>query len=339
MLKTAVIILNWNGKKFLEKFLPNVLENSRLPATEVIVADNGSTDGSLEWLMAYPKNITCIKLAENLGYAGGYREALKQIEADYYVLLNSDVEVSENWLQPLLAYMDSHPKTAACQPKIRAFYQRDEFEYAGAAGGYIDFLGYPFCRGRIFDRLEKDVGQYDTARSVFWATGACLMVRKTAYEEAGGLDAGFFAHMEEIDLCWRMRNLGYDIACIPQSTVYHVGGGTLEYQNPAKVYLNFRNNLYLLYKNLPLKKRKWRIFLRMMLDGIAALKYLFEGKPKLVKAILRAHRDFRKAKPQLNLHRNIQTGISYPADPTISRISLLLQYYLRNRKTFDRIKF
>ena len=250
MKKISHVILNWNGSEMLRTFLPSVVEFSQQDEVEICVADNGSTDDSVEVVRREFPQVRLIELASNYGFADGYNRALQQVDAEYVVLLNSDVEVTPHWLVPLMKYMDHHPEVAACQPKIRSYRQRGMFEYAGAAGGYIDRYGYPFCRGRILDKVEKDGGQYDSVESVFWATGAALFIRLKDYREAGGLDGRFFAHMEEIDLCWRLRARGRGIVCIPQSEVYHVGGATLAKENPRKTFLNFRNNLLMLYKNL-----------------------------------------------------------------------------------------
>ncbi|MEY4986656.1 MAG: hypothetical protein RL567_435, partial [Bacteroidota bacterium] len=265
-MSVAIVILNYNGKAFLSKFLPKVISTS--PEGDIYVADNGSTDDSIELIKSQFPQVKLIRSAENLGYAGGYNYALKHIEAEYYVLMNSDIEPKERWLSNLLSYFQANPKVAAAQPFILSYQEPTKFEYAGAAGGYWDRYGYAFCRGRIFDAIENQSQQYETAL-VNWATGACLMVRANAYWEVGGLDAYFFAHMEEIDLCWRLQRAGYDIAAVATSEVLHVGGGTLAQGNPKKTYLNFRNNLILLYKNLPKQKRTGILFSRMLLDGLA----------------------------------------------------------------------
>ena len=243
-MKTAVVILNWNTEDFLRKYLPGLINSvSSIDGAEVIVADNDSSDSSLELMKTLFPSVRTIELEKNFGFTGGYNKAFEQIDCEYFVLINSDIEVPENWLQPLIEWMDNHPDCGACAPKLHSWYQRDKFEYAGAAGGYIDKFGYPFCRGRIMKRLETDRGQYDTVENVFWATGACLMVRSSVYRKLGGLDNRFFAHMEEIDLCWRMQLEGWKVTVIPQSVVYHVGGGTLPASSPYKLYLNYRNNL------------------------------------------------------------------------------------------------
>ena len=290
-MKTAVVILNWNGKNWLEKFLPNVISNS-LDAT-VIVADNNSTDDSISYLKENFPNIQIIQNNGNYGYAKGYNLSLKQIDAQYFILLNSDIEVTENWIFPIISLMDSDENISACQPKILDYNNKTKFEYAGASGGYIDKFGYPFCRGRIFDHLEKDKGQYNNTTEVFWATGACLFVRSSHFLEIGGLDEDFFAHQEEIDLCWRLKNKGYKIMVEPKSEVYHVGGGTLNVGSPYKTHLNFRNNLYMMFKNLPLSSLFIIIPIRLILDGIAAITFLNKEKGlQHLLAIAKAHFSF-----------------------------------------------
>ena len=294
MLKCAVVILNYNGRKFLEQFLPNVLENTNRELAEVIVADNASTDDSVAFMQSHYPNIRLIENESNGGFATGYNLALRQIEAEYFVLLNSDIEVTPRWIEPVLEMMDADETIAACQPKILSYYDKTKFEYAGSCGGFIDKYGYPFCRGRIFQNLETDEGQYDTPMEVFWATGACMFVRAGLFLKYGGLDDSFFAHMEEIDFCWRMKNMGYRIFCCPQSKVYHIGGGTLPKNSPRKTYLNFRNNLSLLVKNLPGNKLRSVIVYRIFLDWIAAFKFLCEGCFGDFKAVYQAHFDFYK---------------------------------------------
>ena len=271
MMKVSVVILNWNGCDMLRTFLPSVVRCSKSGQVEVCVADNGSTDASVEMLREEFPCVRIIVLDQNHGFADGYNLALQQVEAEYVVLLNSDVEVTEHWLEPMISYLDAHPEVAACQPKIRSQRQKEYFEYAGAAGGFIDKYGYPFCRGRVMEVVEKDEGQYDTILPVFWATGAALFIRLADYREAGGLDGRFFAHMEEIDLCWRLRSRGRKIVCIPQSTVYHVGGATLKKENPRKTFLNFRNNLVMLYKNLPDEELNKVMRIRACLDYVCLL--------------------------------------------------------------------
>lgn len=332
----AIVILNWNGAAMMRRYLPTLLEYSEGDAV-VWVADNASTDESMQMLSSGFPQVKTIQLDKNYGFAEGYNRALKQISADYYVLLNSDVEVTEQWLQPLLEYMDAHKDVAACQPKILSIADRGQFEYAGASGGYIDRFGYPFCRGRIFDTVERDEGQYDNIADLLWATGACLMIRAQDYHRVGGLDGRFFAHNEEIDLCWRLRQLGRRIVCIPQSHVYHVGGGTLPKSNPMKTYLNFRNNLTMLYKNLPSDElgtvMRWRWFL----DYLAAFETLiFNHNWGDFKAIYRARRDFQAWKPRFDKDRE-----QMESTRVISRLSerksfsILWMYHVKGRKTFN----
>lgn len=297
-MKTAVVILNWNTKDFLEKFLPGLLDSVKGMDAEVIVADNGSTDGSMELMEKLFPSVRTIVLSKNFGFTGGYNRALAEVEADYFVLINSDIEVSPIWLHPLVSWMDAHPECGACGPKLLSWYERDTFEYAGAAGGYLDRYGFPYCRGRVMQKVWKDEGQYDAPADVLWVTGACLMVRSRLWKELGGLDGRFFAHMEEIDLCWRLQIKGYRVTVVPESVVYHIGGGTLPVTSPFKLRLNYRNNLLLLENNLPLtigrRKAVWRIFLRKIIDGITAVAYLFQGKPAFFKAVIEAHREYRK---------------------------------------------
>ncbi|MDR0895306.1 MAG: glycosyltransferase family 2 protein [Prevotellaceae bacterium] len=300
----AVVILNWNGKEMLQHFLPDVIRYSEADGAVVYVADNGSTDRSVTMLRQQFPAVRLILFSENYGFAGGYNRAMQQLDARYVVLLNSDVEVTEHWLLPLIEYMDAHPQVAACQPKLRSWRQRDKFEYAGAAGGFIDTYGYPFCRGRMMNKVEADHGQYDTNASVFWATGAALFIRLEDYREAGGLDDRFFAHMEEIDLCWRLKARGKDIVCIPQSVVYHVGAATLKRENPQKTFLNFRNNLLMLYKNLPEHELRSVMRVRAMLDYLAACYFLVRGAWRNAWAVIRARKAYRKLRPQYQEQRN-----------------------------------
>lgn len=292
MKKVAVVILNYNGRKFLEQFLPNLIANCDPAIFEVIVADNASTDDSVAFMREHFPSIRLIINGSNGGFATGYNLALRQVEAEYYVLLNSDIEVTPHWIEPIIELMDSDPKIAACQPKILSYYHREQFEYAGACGGFIDKYGYPFCRGRVFQTLENDEGQYDTPMEVFWATGACMFVRAGLYHQMGGLDDSFFAHMEEIDLCWRLKNAGFKVFCCPQSKVYHIGGGTLPKNSPRKTYLNFRNNLSLLFKNLPEGHVAPVIAYRIVLDWVAAAKFFCEGCFADSRMVFKAHFDF-----------------------------------------------
>lgn len=324
MKKTAVVILNYNGALFLRQFLPMLIHQT--PEADLIVADNASTDDSESATQAFPQ-VTWFPLVQNFGYAGGYNEALKQLPNEYFMLLNSDVEVTENWLTPLEAFLDNHPEYVAVQPKIKAFHQRSHFEYAGACGGFLDKLGYPYCRGRIFDTLEQDTGQYDTPIDVHWTSGACMLIRADAFRQAGGFDADFFAHMEEIDLCWRLRSMGLKLACQPQSTVFHVGGGTLQKSSPRKTYLNFRNGLFLLIKNVPLTQILWLLPIRVALDLAAALKLGWEEGRGHFGAILKAQ---RTALVQVPVYWRKRTRTSNsPKTPMI-----LWQYFFLNKKTF-----
>ena len=306
-MKTAVVILNWNTKDFLGKFLPGLIASVEGRDAAVAVADNGSTDGSAGLLYEKFPEVQVLPFNENYGFTGGYNRALEEIDAEYFVLLNSDIEVTPGWLDPLVEWMDSHPDCGACGPKLRSYYDRGSFEYAGAAGGLLDSFGYPYCRGRVFGRVAKDKGQYDSPADVLWISGACLMVRSSLWKELGGLDERFFAHMEEIDLCWRMQLNGWKITLVPSSTVYHIGGGTLPAGSPRKVFFNFRNNLLLLDNNLARTfaargmspswsrlKAGLRLFFRMILDGLSALVYLLTLKPDNFSAVLKAHREFRR---------------------------------------------
>lgn len=338
MTKLAIVILNWNGKHWLEKFLPNVLEHSLMSGVEVCVADNGSSDDSLEYLKNNFAEVKLIELGENYGYTGGYNRALIQIKAEYFLLLNSDIEVTENWLQPLLNLMDENPNIGACQSKILWYDNKTMFEYAGASGGFIDKFGYPFCRGRIFDTMEQDQGQYDNAMKIFWATGACLLVRSDAFFKAGMLDDDFFAHMEEIDLCWRMQNLGYEIWVEPKSTIYHVGGGTLHKSNPKKTFLNFRNNMALLYKNLPSNALFSIIFTRLIIDGLAGLQFLLKGNFADCLAILKAHFAFYKMIPSLNIKRKRNSNNQkFSTLNGVYTKSIVWQYFAEKKNEFSKI--
>lgn len=336
--KIAVVILNWNGCEMLRSFLPSVVRFSEADGGVVYVADNGSTDDSVEMLRREFPTVHLIILEKNNGFADGYNLALKQVDAEYVVLLNSDVEVTEHWLAPLVAFMDAHPETAACQPKIRSWRQKEQFEYAGAAGGFIDRYGYPFCRGRILGVVETDNGQYDTVIPVFWATGAALFIRLKDYWEAGGLDGRFFAHMEEIDLCWRLRSRGRQLVCVPQSEVFHVGGATLKKENPHKTFLNFRNNLVMLYKNLPQEDLLPVMRIRAILDYIAALSFVLKGQIPNALAVLRARRAYASLRPSFtasreeNLKKTCLTVI-----PERTKSSILAQFYLHGKKFFSQL--
>ena len=330
MTKLAIVILNYNGLAHLRRFLPTVLLHA--DGHEVWVADNASTDGSVDWLIEYQPDVKLLRYAQNTGYAGGYNAALRDIEAEYYLLLNSDVEVTAGWLASLLALMDSDSRIAACQPKIRAYDLRTHFEYAGAAGGFMDYLGYPFCRGRIFDTREEDRGQYDDIREVFWATGACLMMRGSAFREAGGFDDRFFAHMEEIDLCWRLLTKGYRIMYCGYSTVFHVGGGTLHKSNPRKTFLNYRNNLLMMYKNLPRGRRKKTILIRLVLDGLSSVRYILAGAWPDVWAIVQAHFAFYRMLGQFK-----QTTVRTQQRAPLYYKSVVWEYFVKRRTTFTEL--
>ena len=336
-MKVAVVILNWNGEAMLRRFLPTVVRYS-CDEAEIWVADNASDDASVQLLREHFPSVRLIQLDKNYGFAEGYNRALAQIEAEYYVLLNSDVEVTHHWLTPLVEYMDAYPDVAACQPKLLSEANRDYFEYAGASGGFIDRYGYPFCRGRIFNTVEEDNGQYDYIIDILWATGACMLIRSADYREAHGLDGRFFAHNEEIDLCWRLRQCGRRIVCIPESEVYHVGGGTLPKSNPMKTFLNFRNNLTMLYKNLPDGELKGVMRVRRVLDYVAALKMLVADRSWAdFKAVVKARRAFYRWRHNFDDDRR-EIGQTRTAGPS-ERVgySILWQYYIKGRKTFSRL--
>ncbi len=335
--KIAVVILNWNGVHFLEKFLPNVLQHSSI--AEVIVADNQSTDNSVNYLKQHFTKVKIIINSSNEGFAKGYNLALEHVKADYYVLLNSDVEVSANWIEPIIDLMEKNPKIAACQPKILDFNHKTKFEYAGAAGGMIDKLGYPFCRGRLFNVLEEDKGQYNNQMEVFWATGACLFVKADAFWKVGGFDEDYFAHMEEIDLCWRMKNIGYQIYVEPASVVYHVGGGTLNKLSPKKTFLNFRNNLITLTKNASSKGLMFKIIYRMVLDGIAAFKFLLDGNPSHFWAVIKAHISFYNFLPSTlqkrkSLHK--MNGFKYSTTGVFEK-NVVFEHFMHKKNTYKEL--
>ncbi len=339
MLKLAIVILNWNGKAMMQKYLPSVIECSDMESVEVIVADNGSTDGSIDMLHEEFPSLRTIILDKNYGFAEGYNQALRQVEAEYFLLLNSDVEIRQKrWVNPMLDYMDKHPNTGACQPKLLSLKHPDEFEYSGGAGGFIDKYGYPFCRGRVFGTVEKDHGQYDDTVPLLWATGAALMVRAQDYWDAGGLDGRFFAHMEEIDLCWRMRTLGKEIVCVSESTAYHLGGATLNKDNPRKTFLNFRNNLLMLYKNLPEEDLHRVMFAKLWLDLLAAFVFLLKGETGNFRAVLRANKEFRKIKKDFaaDRRRNLSRGIKERIRER-KNFSLLWKFYIQRKQVFSEI--
>ena len=335
-MRTAVVILNWNGVKLLRQFLPEVIRCS--PNAEVIVADNASTDDSVEMMKKEFPQIRVIVNARNSGYTGGYNEALRQVEAEFYILLNSDILVTPNWIEPIEKLFDSDPQIGAVQPKIRAFNQQSHFAYAGAAGGYLDLLGFPFFRGRIFETLEEDLGQYNDTREVFWASGACMFVRSTVFHQCGGFDESYFAHMEEIDLCWRMKNQGYRVMYEPASMVYHIGGGTLDKSNWKKTYLNFRNNLELIYKNIEDKYLFRRLFFRMLMDGVAAFKFLFSNGFSHFYAIVRAHLHFYRMLPSIRQKRIALKKLEKNRNSTgVYMGSVVIDYFVRKRRNFSKL--
>jgi len=340
MKKASVVILNWNGKELLSQFLPSILEYTDLRNVEIVVADNNSTDNSVEFIKENCPQIRLIVFAENYGYAKGYNEALKLIDSEYIVLLNSDVEVTENWLSPVLGYMDTNEEVVAVQPKILSFRNKEYFEYAGAAGGFIDKYGYPFCRGRIFGKLEKDNNQYDNIADIFWASGACLIIRLKDFTSTGGFDSHFFAHMEEIDLCWRLNAQGKRIVCYPQSIVYHVGAATLSAESPRKTFLNFRNNLLMLYKNLPDKELTRTLRIRKFLDYIAALQMLLSGKSQNAKAVLKAHKEFKATKKNyVNIRKHNIANTTNASIKTIYPKSILKTFYIKHIQLFKDLNF
>lgn len=337
MKKTAVVILNYNGAGMLRRFLPSVIEYSH--EASIYVADNGSSDESCDVVRNEFPAVKLMVLDHNYGFAEGYNRALAQVDEEYAVLLNSDVEVTRGWLSPMTQFLDSNPEVAACQPKLLSFKQKDFFEYAGAAGGFIDKWGYTFCRGRIFNTVERDSGQYDDTTDVFWATGAALMIRNEVYKNNGGLDGRFFAHMEEIDLCWRLRSRGYRIACVPQSHVYHVGGATLKKENPQKTYLNFRNNLLMIYKNAPDCQLKKIMLFRKVFDNVAALKFLASGDYAAFKAVRKARRDFKAMRSGYDKARaeNMKLAVTTRI-PEVLKSSILYKYYLGFKHTYSSLK-
>ena len=335
-MKVAVTILNWNGKGFLEKFLPslfNSLQQSKSEA-DLIIADNASTDGSIESFSTNPK-IKWIQLDKNYGFTGGYNRAFEKLDGyKYYVLINSDIEVTDGWLDILIDFMEEHPEASACQPKILSYANKKQFEYAGAAGGFIDKWGFPLCRGRILSCVEDDNGQYDNPQRCFWASGACMVVRSDTYHKLGGLEEEFFAHMEEIDFCWRAALAGGQIWCVPQSKVYHVGGGTLPNNSPRKLYLNYRNNILMLWKNLPEKGKNTKIFLRKCIDGLSAVCYVFQGKFSYFKSVVKAHRDYRKLKAKVTVSPNGKGALPYGMLPYS-----IIRKFFTGKKKFSQLPF
>ncbi len=327
-----IVILNYNTQYYLQEFLPKVIEHSSIAGVKVVVADNASTDNSVEYMKTHWPEIELIQIDSNLGFAGGYNYVLQNRIADYFLLLNSDVVTTEGWLEPILDLLNNNLKIAAVQPKLLDYSRPGNFEYAGACGGFIDYLGFPFCRGRIFGNIETDTGQYNEPVPVFWATGAALCVRANVWKTANGLDAKFFAHMEEIDLCWRIQNMGYSIYVEPKSSVYHVGGGTLSNTNTRKTFLNYRNNLYMLYKNLSPRNRNKIILKRKFLDALAAFHFILSGKAKHIFAIIKAHREFEKTKHTLD-----QLGQDWPQDGVL-KYSLVYAYFVKRKTTFTKLK-
>ena len=367
-MKTAVVILNWNTEGFLREFLPGLIHSvSKVDGAEVVVADNASTDTSMTVMKELFPHVRTLRFEKNLGFTGGYNRAFRELYSsddapEYFLLINSDIEVTEDWLSPLVKWIDSHPDCGACAPKLHSWQEREKFEYAGAAGGYIDRFGYPFCRGRILKKLETDEGQYDNPQDVFWATGACLMVRSSIYRKLGGLDERFFAHMEEIDLCWRMQLAGYKITVVPESLVYHVGGGTLPSSSPFKLFLNYRNNLLMLDNNLAftyaseaygkggtvteaaakgVTKARRRILERKILDGCSALVYLLTFQTASFKAVLKAHREFKKLKssPTMKETADYLKGMKQHTQVKgIYRKWIVLQYLIKGDNVFKSIR-
>ncbi|MCF8335470.1 MAG: glycosyltransferase family 2 protein [Bacteroidales bacterium] len=338
MTEMAIVILNWNTKEQLETFLPSIISFSQDESVEIIVADNGSKDGSAAFLRDNYPHLRTILFEKNYGFTGGYNKALAQVEAKYYVILNSDIEVTENWLLPLKKCLEEDGNAAACMPKVKSYHKREFFEYAGAAGGFIDKYGYPFCRGRIMDTVEKDVGQYDEQSDIFWTTGACMVIRADLFHQLGGFDDDFFAHMEEIDLCWRLKKLDYSIKYIPQSVVYHVGGGTLPNEHSFKLFLNYRNNLFLLYKNLPAKKLFPVLLVRILMDWLSAVIFLLNGKTKNFMAVLRSHNQFMGSLKRLKKKRkrNPSQSSDYPGQ--VFAGSIVYQYFLKKKTRFSELR-
>lgn len=339
MKKIAVVILNWNGRDLLKKYLPSVISFTDPELADIYVADNGSDDDSIAIIKSDFSGVRLICLDKNYGFAEGYNLAIEQIEEEYVLLLNSDVRVTENWLNPLFQYMDTHPQTAACQPKIRSDRSPEMFEHAGAAGGFIDRWGYPFCRGRLFHILEKDEQQYESVISIFWATGAALLTRTALYKSTGGLDGSFFAHMEEIDYCWRLWTRGYDIVAIPQSCVFHLGAATLQKESPRKTYLNFRNNLLMLYKNEPKWTCRRVLLIRFFLDFVAAAKMYLTGEKANAGAVLSAVHDFYKMRSKYRGKREQNYQLrKRKSIPSQYKGSLLIDFYLKGIRKFSQMK-
>jgi len=336
--KTAIVILNWNGKKFLEKFLPTLVQHTNPELAEIWVIDNDSKDDSVSFLENNFSSIKLILLDKNYGFTGGYNKGLAQIKSKYYLLLNSDIEVPRNWLEPLIDLMESNESIAVCGPKLLSYHDKSMFEYAGASGGFIDKLGYPFCRGRIFETCEKDQGQYDKLSDCFWISGAALMIRSEIFNKIEGFDDDFFAHQEEIDLCWRVQNLGYRIVCEPKSYVYHVGGGTLPKSNPFKTFLNFRNNLFLIKKNLPKKSGIKVLFIRFILDHVAAWRMIFQGNIKEYFGVVKAWLHFWFKSNSIRKKRKLLKSKSTKYLNSLYNRSIVFDYYLNKKKSFKDLK-
>lgn len=339
MNKASIVILNWNGVKYLEQFLPIVIENSDISNIEIVLADNASTDNSVEFVRSNFPKIRIIQLEKNFGFALGYNKSLKQLDSEYYIILNSDVEVTKNWILPVLDFMDANTDVSACMPKLRSYDDRESFEYSGAAGGFIDKYGYPFCRGRVFNVIEKDTGQYDDILNIFWASGACLYIRAKMFWEAGGFDPRFFAHMEEIDLCWRLKLNNYRIVYLPFVTVFHIGGGALPKENSHKTYLNFRNNLFLLYKNLPSEKLIKILIIRLLLDYLAAINYIVNFRLKLFYVIIKAHLNFCVNLPYLIKYRGTKKLLLNNKNifKEIINKSIVVEFYIKKKKFYIEI--
>lgn len=324
----AIVILNWNGRALLERFLPAVVRHSG--EARIVLADNASTDDSVEYVRRHFPGVEVVSNEANFGFAGGYNESLKQVEADIYCLLNSDVEVTRGWLEPVLELFQARPEAGIIQPKIKDLKRPTYFEYAGAAGGFLDLFGYPFCRGRIFQSLEEDIGQYDDTREIFWATGACMFIRKDLFRTLGGFDPDYFAHQEEVDLCWRAHNQGYKVYYTSDSEVYHLGGSTLSNMNPKKTFLNFRNSLYSITKNLPARKAFPIVFSRLLLDAVAAFRFLFQLRGRHAWAVLRAHLSYYRHMPKMLRKRERKQFVEKYSATT----SVVWSYYVRKIKTF-----
>ncbi|MCX2742402.1 glycosyltransferase family 2 protein [Mangrovivirga sp. M17] len=338
MKKTAIAILNYNGLPHLQNYLPGVIKESS-DLADIYVIENAGTDNSVEWIKENHPTIKIIELDKNYGFAGGYNRGLQNINNEYLLLLNSDIKVSKNWLSPLVDFLDKNPDVAAVQPKILSLREPEYFEYAGAAGGFIDKLGYPFCRGRIFNHLEKDTGKYDYPTKVFWTSGACMLIRRSIFEKSGGFAEDFFAHMEEIDLCWRIQKLDKQLYCIPESTVYHLGGGTLQKQSPFKTYLNFRNNLRMIIRNYPGRKWIWIFFLRLLLDAPAAIKISFDSGIKHFWAVIRAHfKVYSEFRNLISQRHDIKSASESTKMSGVLNASLILEHYLKGKSAFEELE-